>query len=182
MWLGSIEKVGTIPPQSAHFSASECKVRLRPGCEEVQVVASLPHAHSTGVAVWSELYNRSADGELTYVRLPDITLQPLVCRLLHRIGAARLCNRAAVDTCRERPGCVPCHGIATSMHDVLGPQLHHAAPQDVCTESRCATAPACGCAPAHNAARWPLACRFKTLPERWISASTASTPEDFPHH
>lgn len=98
MWLGSIEKVGTIPPQSAHFSASECKVRLRPGCEEVQVVASLPHAHSTGVAVWSELYNRSADGELTYVRLPDITLQPLVCRLLHRIGAARLCNRAAVDT------------------------------------------------------------------------------------
>eukprot|EP00892_Ulva_mutabilis_P012914 jgi/Ulvmu1/9996/UM059_0045.1 len=68
LWLGAVEKVGTIPPNSTHFSASECKIQLRPGCEEIHVFASIPHAHYTGIAVWSELYEQGSDGELSYVQ------------------------------------------------------------------------------------------------------------------
>lgn len=68
MWLGTIEKVGTIPPQSTYFSASECRLQLRPGCDSVQIAASIPHTHIAGVAIWSELYNSNDAGDLSYVR------------------------------------------------------------------------------------------------------------------
>ena len=67
-WLGTIEKVGTIPARSMHYSASECRVRLRPGCGGVNIVASVPHTHITGVAIWSEMYERDTAGHLSYVR------------------------------------------------------------------------------------------------------------------
>lgn len=81
LWLGAIEKVGTIPAKSTHFSASECKVQLRPGCEEVHVVASIPHAHATGTAVWSEMYSRGADGSLSYVRASQSPCRTATLRL-----------------------------------------------------------------------------------------------------
>lgn len=88
LWTGTITFGDPIPPNSRAFASGRCTLHLKPGCDNVTVLAQFPHAHYLGRKVWLEHYSANATGRLSATPVRAVRLPTCSCAALRAACSA----------------------------------------------------------------------------------------------